>query len=118
MPPERAPNARPLPALYSLRSERRPRERIDTDLIFRWFLDLQPGDDAFDPAVFSPNRQRLDDGEPTRAPPDAVAAEALTAGLCSERSPAGTGTGWCWGRRRRRRAARRSGRRPRRWRTS
>ena len=84
VPPERLLKAQLLLALYSIRSERQLCERIDTDLLFRWFLDLQPGDDAFDPAVFSHNRQRLDDGELTRAFFDAVVAEALTAGLCSE----------------------------------
>jgi len=84
VPPERLLKAQLLLALYSIRSERQLCERIDTDLLFRWFLDLQPGDDAFDPAVFSHNRKRLDDGELTQAFFDAVVAEALTAGLCSE----------------------------------
>ena len=84
VPPERLLKAQLLLALYSIRSERQLCERIDTDLLFRWFLDLQPGDDAFDPAVFSHNRKRLDDGELTRAFFDAVVAEALTAGLCSD----------------------------------
>ena len=84
VPPERLLKAQLLLALYSVRSERQVCERIDTDLLFRRFPDLHPGDDAFDPAVFSHNRQWLDDGESTRAFFDAVAAEALTAGLCSE----------------------------------
>jgi transposase len=84
VPPERLLKAQLLLALYSIRSERQLCERIDTDLLFRWFLDLQPGDDAFDPAVFSHNRKRLDDAELTRAFFDAVVTEALTAGLCSD----------------------------------
>ena len=84
VPPERLLKAQLLLALYSIRSERQLCERIDTDLLFRWFLDLQPGDDAFDPAVFSHNRKRLDDAELTRAFFDAVVAEALAAGLCSD----------------------------------
>ena len=84
VPPERLLKAQLLIALYSIRSERQLCERIDTDLLFRWFLDLQPGDDAFDPAVFSHNRKRLSDGELTQAFFDAVVAEALTAGLCSD----------------------------------
>ena len=84
VPPERLLKAQLLLALYSIRSERQLCERIDTDLPFRWFLDLQPGDDAFDPAVFSHNRKRLGDAELTRAFFDAVVAEALTAGLCSD----------------------------------
>ena len=67
VPPERLLKAQLLLALYSIRSERQLCERIDTDLLFRWFLDLQPGDDAFVPAVFSHNRKRLDDAALTRA---------------------------------------------------
>lgn len=32
---------------------------LRTDLLFRWFLDLQPSDQVFDHAVFSHNRERL-----------------------------------------------------------
>ena len=42
VPPERLLKALLLMALYSVRSERQLCERIDTDLLFRWFLDLQP----------------------------------------------------------------------------
>ena len=84
VPPERLLKAQLLLALYSLRSERQLCERIDTDLLFRWFLDLQPSEEAFDHAVFTHNRKRLDDGDLTRAFFDAVVAEAFTAGLCSE----------------------------------
>ena len=84
VPPERLLKALLLMALYSIRSERQLCERIDTDLLFRWFLDLQPSEEAFDHAVFSHNRKRLDDGGWTRAFFDAAVAEALAAGLCSE----------------------------------
>ena len=84
VPPERLLKAQLLLSLYSIRSERQLCERIDTDLLFRWFLDLQPSEEAFDHAVFSHNRKRLDDGDLTRAFFDAVVAEAFTAGLCSE----------------------------------
>ena len=84
VPPERLLKAQLLLALYSIRSERQLCERIDTDLLFRWFLDLQPSEEAFDHAVFSHNRKRLDDGGLTRAFFDAVVAEAFAAGLCSE----------------------------------
>jgi len=84
VPPERLLKAQLLLALYTIRSERQLCERIDTDLLFRWFLDLQPSEEAFDHAVFSHNRKRLDDGGLTRAFFDAVVAEAFTAGLCSE----------------------------------
>ena len=84
VPPERLLKAQLLLALYSIRSERQLCERIDTDLLFRRFLDLQPSEEAFDHAVFSHNRKRLDDGGLARAFFDAVVAEAFTAGLCSE----------------------------------
>ena len=48
VPPERLLKALLIMALYSVRSERQLCERIDTDLLFRWFLDLQPSEDAFD----------------------------------------------------------------------
>ena len=84
VPPERLLKAQLLLALYTIRSERQLCERIDTDLLFRWFLDLQPSEDAFDHAVFSHNRKRPEDGGLTRAFFDAVVADAFTAGLCGE----------------------------------
>ena len=53
VPPERLLKALLIQALYSLRSERQLCERIDTDLLFRWFLDMQPSDDAFDATTFT-----------------------------------------------------------------
>src|SRR5947209_9201207 len=84
VPPERLLKALLLMALYSVRSERQLCERVDTDLLFRWFLDLQPGDDAFDPTTFTHNRERLDRHDLTKAFFAAVLSEAVTAGLCSE----------------------------------
>lgn len=60
VPPERLLKALLLKALYSIRSESQLVERIDTDLLFRWFLDMDPATDAFDPTAFTHNRQRLD----------------------------------------------------------
>jgi len=84
VPPERLLKALLLMALYSVRSERQLCERIDTDLLFRWFLDLQPSEDAFDATTFTHNRPRLDEHDLTKRFFDAVVAEALTRGLCSE----------------------------------
>jgi transposase len=84
VPPERLLKALLLMALYSVRSERQLCERIDTDLLFRWFLDLQPGDPAFDATTFCHNRQRLDEHDLTQTFFGAVVSEALAAGLCSE----------------------------------
>ena len=84
VPPERLLKALLLMALYSARSERQLCERIDTDLLFRWFLDLQPSDAAFYATAVSHNRQRLDDHGLTQAFFAAVVGEAITAGLCSD----------------------------------
>jgi transposase len=84
VPPERLLKAMLLMAMYSVRSERQLCDRLQTDLLFRWFLDMQPSEEAFDHAVFTHNRPRLDEHDLTRKFFDAVVAEALTAGLCSE----------------------------------
>jgi transposase len=84
VPPERLLKAMLLMALYSIRSERQLCERIDTDLLFRWFLDMSPEEEAFDPTVFTYNRPRMDTFGITRAFFDAVLAQAIVAGLCSD----------------------------------
>lgn len=84
VPPERLLKALLLMALYSIRSERQLCEQIDVNLMYRWFLDLQPSDEAFDATTFTKNRQRLEDHGLARRFFDAVVTEALTRGLCSE----------------------------------
>jgi transposase len=84
VPPERLLKALLLMALYSIRSERQLCEQIDLNLLYRWFLDLQPSDDAFNATTFTKNRQRLDDHGLTKSFFDAVVAEAMTKDLCSE----------------------------------
>jgi transposase len=84
VPPERLLKALLFMALYSVRSERQLCDRLGTDLLFRWFLDLQPSDEAFDATAFTHNRKRLDEHDLTKGFFEAVVREALTAGLCSE----------------------------------
>lgn len=84
VPPERLLKALLLMALYSIRSERQLCERIDTDLLFRWFLDMTPEDPAFDPTVFTYNRPRMDQFGVTGAFFAAVVKQAKDAGLCSD----------------------------------
>ena len=84
VPPERLFKALLLMALYSVRSGRQLVERIDTDLLFRWFLDMSPEEPAFDATAFTHNRPRLDAHGLTAAFFEAVLREALAAGLCSE----------------------------------
>jgi len=59
VPPERLLKAMLLQALYAVRSEAQLVERIDTDLLFRWFLDMDPAMDTFDATAFTHNRPRL-----------------------------------------------------------
>jgi transposase len=61
VPPERLLKALLLQALYAIRSEAQLVERIDTDLLFRWFLDMDPAMDVFDPTAFTHNRPRLEE---------------------------------------------------------
>lgn len=84
VPPERLLKALLLMALYSVRSERQLCEQIDLNLLFRWFLNMQPSEAAFDATIFTKNRQRLEEHGLAKAFFDAVVAEALTRGLCSE----------------------------------
>ncbi len=84
VPPERLLKAMLIMGMYSIRSERQLCDRLGTDLLFRWFLDMQPSEEAFDHAVFSKNRERLQEYELTKRFFDAVVSEALTANLCSE----------------------------------
>lgn len=84
VPPERLLKALLLMALYSIRSERQLCERIDMDLLFRWFLDMSPEDPAFDATAFTHNRPRLDRLGITAAFFDAVVKQAQQAGLCSD----------------------------------
>ena len=59
IPPERLLRATILQMLYTIRSERRLVERLEFDLLFRWFVRLGIDDGVFDASVFSKNRDRL-----------------------------------------------------------
>jgi transposase len=59
IPPEQLLKATVLMALYSVRSERAFCERLNYDLLFKWFLDLAIDARAFDPTTFTKNRSRL-----------------------------------------------------------
>jgi transposase len=48
IPPKRLLRAMLLQAFYSVRSERQLMERLDHDLLFRWFVGLGIGDPAWD----------------------------------------------------------------------
>ncbi|RDD60112.1 IS5 family transposase [Ferruginivarius sediminum] len=62
IPPERLLRALLLQALYGLRSERQMMERLDFDLLFRWFVGLGIDDRVWHPTVYAKNRDRLFEG--------------------------------------------------------
>jgi transposase len=59
IPPERLLRATLLQLLYSIRSERQLVERLEFDLLFRWFVGLSIDEKVFDASTFSKNRDRL-----------------------------------------------------------
>ena len=59
VPPEQLLKASVLMAMYSMRSERAFCERLNYDMLFKWFLDLASDAPSFDASTFSKNRQRL-----------------------------------------------------------
>ncbi|MGH9424521.1 MAG: IS5 family transposase [Thermoanaerobaculia bacterium] len=63
IPPERLLRAMLLQAFYGIRSERQLMERMEFDLLFRWFVGLGVDDAVWDHSSFSTNRDRLLGGE-------------------------------------------------------
>ena len=57
--PEKLLRAMLLQAFYSIRSERQLMERLEYDLLFRWFVEIGVDDPAWDHSTFSKNRDRL-----------------------------------------------------------
>ena len=84
IPPEHLLKASLLIALYSVRSERQFCERLQYDLLFKWFLDLNITDPAFDPSTFAKNRQRLMQHDVAAEFFDAVLDEARKRNLLSD----------------------------------
>ena len=77
IPPEKLLRAMLLQAFYSIRSERQLMERLEFDLLFRWFVGIGVDEAAWDHSVFSKNRDRLLEG--------AIAAKFLDAVLIQPR---------------------------------
>jgi len=71
--PEKLLRAMLLQAFYGIRSERQLMERLEFDLLFRWFVGLGVDDAVWDHSTFSKNRDRLLEGD--------IAAKFLTAVL-------------------------------------
>ena len=63
IPPEKLLRAMLLQAFYSIRSERLLMERLEYDLLFRWFVGLGIDDPVWDHSTFSKNRDRLLDAD-------------------------------------------------------
>ncbi len=63
IPPEHLLKACLLMAFYSIRSERQFCERMQYDILFKWFLDLDIDDLAWDQSTFAKNRERLLENE-------------------------------------------------------
>lgn len=59
IPPEMLLKGCLLIALYSVRSERQFCERLDYDLLFRFFLDMGLEEASFDASTFAKNKERL-----------------------------------------------------------
>lgn len=77
IPPERLLRAMLLQAFYGIRSERQLMERMEFDLLFRWFVGLGVDDPTWDHSSFTKNRDRLLAGE--------IAAKFLRAVLAQPR---------------------------------
>ena len=75
--PEQLLRAMLLQAFYSIRSERQLMERLEYDLLFKWFVGLGVDDAVWDHSTFSKNRDRLLAGE--------IAARFLAAVLAQPR---------------------------------
>src|SRR3984957_14465852 len=58
IPPEKLLRAMLLQAFYSIRSERQLMDRLEFDLLFRWFVGIGVDDVAWDHSTFSKNRGR------------------------------------------------------------
>ena len=67
IPPEMLLRALLLQAFYGVRSERQLMERLNFDLLFRWFVGLGVDDPVWDASSFSKNRDRLLEGDAAAA---------------------------------------------------
>ena len=51
-------------AIYGIRSERLLIEQLDYNLLFRWFIGLNPDDPVWHPTTLTKNRDRVLNEEP------------------------------------------------------
>jgi len=81
--PEKLLRAMLLQAFYGVRSERQLMERLEFDLLFRWFVGLGVDDAVWDHSTFSKNRDRLLEGEIARKFLEAVLVQPKVKRLLS-----------------------------------
>ena len=84
VPPERLLKASLLMAFYTVRSERLFCEQLGYNMLFRWFLDMDMVEVAFDHSSFSKNRQRLIEQDVAKAFFGTVVEAARSAKLMSD----------------------------------
>src|SRR5437016_12462593 len=83
IPPEQLLSTLLLQVLYTIRSERQLMEQLDYNLLFRWFVGLNPDDPIWAPTVFTKNRDRLEEGNIAEAFLQEVLKAADQRGLLS-----------------------------------
>ena len=83
IPPEQLLRALLLQVLFTVRSERQLMERIDYDMMCRWFVGLELDEPVWDVTVFTKNRDRLLAGDVAQEFFQAVLAEAQRQHLLS-----------------------------------
>ena len=83
IPPETLLKSCLLIALFSVRSERQFCERLDYDLMFRFFLDMNLDEDSFDASTFAKNKERLLKADVARLFFEGVVRQAREARLMS-----------------------------------
>ena len=83
IPPETLLKASLLIALFSVRSERQFCERLDYDLMFRYFLDMNLEEESFDASTFAKNKERLLKADVARLFFEGVVRQAREAHLIS-----------------------------------
>lgn len=83
VPPERMLKTLLLMVLYSIRSERQVCEQLQYNMLFRWFVDMDLTEPAFDPSSFSKNRERLIEHDVASKFLTAIVDKAQEAGLMS-----------------------------------
>ena len=81
--PEKLLRALLIMVLYSIRSERRLREELEYNLLYRWFVGLGMDEPVWDASTFSKNRERFIDGKVARRFFDEVLAAAREQDLIS-----------------------------------